>query len=176
LLQIRAKQLPGRDFLEATTAIVERARESEALVVVNDRADIARLSGAGGLHVGQDDLTPVDARAVAGADILLGLSTHTREQIDAAVRESIEYLAIGPVFGTASKDTGYDAVGLERVALAKQIADTASRPVVAIGGITLDTAQQVLDAGASAVAVISDLLSTGSPEARVRQYLQLEIR
>jgi thiamine-phosphate pyrophosphorylase len=171
LLQIRAKQLAGRDFLEAAMVIVERARESAALVVVNDRADIARLSGAGGLHVGQDDLTPAHARAVAGAGVLIGLSTHTREQIDAAVLEPIDYLAIGPVFGTASKDTGYEAVGLDRVRLATQIAGTASLPVVAIGGITLDRAQQVLDAGASAVAVISDLLSTGHPEARVRQYL-----
>lgn len=173
LLQIRAKQLSGRDYLEASIAIVKRARQSNALVVVNDRADIARLSNAGGLHVGQDDLTPRQARSVAGEGIVLGLSTHTPDQIEASVNEPIDYLAIGPVFGTNSKDTGYDAVGLDRVKLARQAADRASLPVVAIGGITLANAQHVLDAGAAAVAVIGDLLSTGNPESRVKDYLRL---
>ena len=171
LLQIRAKQLSGRDFLEAATTICDRARQAEALVVVNDRADVARLSGAGGLHVGQDDLTPRQARAVVGSSIVLGLSTHTNEQIDAAVAEPIQYMAIGPVFGTSSKDTGYEAVGLERVKHASQAAARASLPLVAIGGITLERAQAVLDAGAASVAVIGDLLATGDPEARVKQYL-----
>jgi thiamine-phosphate pyrophosphorylase len=178
-LQLRAKALPGGAFLEAATRLQALAGANGARLIVNDRADVARLSGAAGVHVGQDDLAPAAARTVVGPHAVVGLSTHTVTQIDAAVVQPVNYIAIGPVFGTSTKETGYTAVGLERVRYAAAAVARASssdpdrtRGVVAIGGITLDTAAAVLDAGATAVAVITDLLATGDPEARVRAYIE----
>ena len=146
------------------------ARGDSALVIVNDRADLAVLSRAAGVHVGQEDLSPADVRRIAGPEAIVGLSTHTRDQIAAAVVEPISYLAIGPVFTTATKATGYDALGYAAVEEAVNQAGQYDLPVVAIGGITLATAPRVVEAGASAVAIIGDLL-TVDPEARVREYL-----
>jgi len=172
LLQVRAKQMPTRQLLDVCVAVVERAHRVGGRVIVNDRADVARLAAADGVHVGQEDLPPRDVRRILGAGAIVGLSTHTPAQVDAALTEPISYLAIGPVFGTSTKSTGYDAVGLERVATAAARARTRGIPVVAIGGITLDTAAEVIAAGAASVAVISDLTSAGDPEARVRAYLR----
>jgi thiamine-phosphate pyrophosphorylase len=171
LLQIRMKNASGRSFLDAAVEIAERGRAAGAMVIVNDRADVARLSRAHGVHVGQDDLSPEQVRAVCGDDVVVGLSTHTAEQMAAAAEAPIDYLAIGPVFGTSTKDTGYPAVGVTRVGEAVAVASPRQLPVVAIGGITLDRAHSIIAAGAAAVAVIGDLLISGSPEARVRQYL-----
>lgn len=157
-------------LLDLAEAAVTEARRDSALVIVNDRADLAVLSGAAGVHVGQEDLSPADVRRVAGSDAIVGLSSHTREQIVAAVTEPISYLAIGPVFTTATKATGYDAVGYAAVEAAVKQASPHGLPVVAIGGITLATAPRVIEAGAAAVAIIGDLL-TADPEARVREYL-----
>jgi thiamine-phosphate pyrophosphorylase len=153
-------------------AVVARAAASNAIVIVNDRSDIARLAGAAGVHVGQDDLLPADARTILGPSAIVGLSTHTRAQIAAAVVEPVSYVAVGPVFGTATKDTGYTAVGIELVRRAADAALQHGLPVVAIGGITLARARSAIDAGAASVAVISDLLATGDPAARVRAYLE----
>jgi thiamine-phosphate pyrophosphorylase len=158
----RGKRAPldvARAFLSAT-------------IIVNDRADVAAMAGAHGLHVGQDDLSPSDARTVIGALPILGLSTHTKEQWDAAVREPISYIAIGPAFATGTKDTGYDAVGLRVVSDAAAAARKAGLPTVAIGGITLDNAASLIDAGAASVAVISGLVD-GDPEARCRDFLRI---
>jgi thiamine-phosphate pyrophosphorylase len=171
LLQIRAKTLSGQAFLDVAASVVELGRACGALVVVNDRADIARLAGAGGVHVGQDDLTPLQVRAVAGADTVVGLSTHTLEQVHAAVRAPVDYLAIGPLYSTSTKATGYEAVGLGGLRQASLTASAARLPVVAIGGITLERAPQLIEGGAAAVAVIGDLLATGDPRARVRAYV-----
>ena len=171
LLQIRAKQLPGRDFLEAASVIVRHAAAAGATIIVNDRADVARLSGAAGVHAGQDDLTPAQARAVVGHDAIVGVSTHTLDQLDEALRESIDYVAVGPVFGTDTKATGYAAIGLDAVRAAAARTVARHVPLVAIGGITRDRSRSVLDAGAQSVAVISDLLTTGDPAARVRDFL-----
>jgi thiamine-phosphate pyrophosphorylase len=157
-------------FLDLALAIVEEAHEAAACVIVNDRADLAVASHAAGVHVGQDDLPPESVRRVTGADLLVGVSTHTAGQVAEAVRQPISYLAIGPVFATATKATGYDAVGYRAVEQAAATARANGLPVVAIGGITLETAAPVLTAGAAAVAVIGDLL-VGDPEVRARQYL-----
>jgi thiamine-phosphate pyrophosphorylase len=172
LLQLRMKHAAGRSFLDEATAIAERSHAAGATVIVNDRADVARLSGADGVHVGQEDLSPEQVRAVCGDGVIVGLSTHTREQLADAVRAPIDYLAIGPVFGTSTKDTGYAAVGLPGVAEAAAIASHRQLPVVAIGGITLERASSIIAAGAASVAVIGDLLTSGDPEARVREYLE----
>jgi thiamine-phosphate pyrophosphorylase len=154
--------------------VVAEARPFGAIVLVNDRADLAALSGADGVHVGQDDLRVEDVRRAFPSLGWVGLSTHTPAQIAAAAATPASYVAVGPVFGTSTKDTGYDAVGLALVGEGRRAVDAAAgapRPVVAIGGITLERAPAVLAAGADSVAVISDILSTGDPEARVRAYL-----
>jgi thiamine-phosphate pyrophosphorylase len=170
LLQVRAKSWAGGRLLETVAAVIERTAGAGASIVVNDRADVARLAGASGVHVGQDDLTPSAARAIVGPRAIVGLSTHTTGQIEAAVREPVTYVAVGPVFGSATKDTGYDAVGPDLVRYA--VSKTGPfLPVVAIGGITLGTCEDVLAAGAASVAVISDLFATADPAGRVRQLL-----
>jgi len=170
-LQVRAKHASSAWLLDASSAVVALGQAVGATVVVNDRADIARLSRAHGVHLGQQDLDPASARAIVGCDALVGLSTHTLKQVDAATSQPVSYLAIGPVFGTATKATGHAAIGLDLVSRAAARARERGLPVVAIGGITLDTAADVIGAGASSVAVISDLVSTGDPEARVHAYL-----
>lgn len=171
LIQLRAKTWPSGAFLELALAAVADAEAAGAVIVVNDRADIAMLSRAPGLHIGQDDLSPADARRMVGPDTWLGLSTHTQEQWTAALAAPISYVAIGPVFGTGTKATGHEAVGLDTVGLVAAAAAARGLPVVAIGGITIERAPAVIAAGASAVAVISDLLA-GSPEARARAFIQ----
>lgn len=167
-IQIRAKHLPAAPFLELCERMVDAARACGAAVIVNDRVDLALMSGAAGAHVGQDDLPPAAARAQLGAEAIVGYSTHDIAQVEAAAREPVSYVAVGPVFGTRTKDTGYDAVGLALVSAASRC----GRPVVAIGGITLETAASVIDAGAACVAVISDLLAGGDPAARIGRLLR----
>jgi thiamine-phosphate pyrophosphorylase len=149
--------------------LVTLAAPYQADIVVNDRADVARVAQSAGVHVGQEDISPADARAIVGPDAVVGYSTHTVEQVEAALVEPITYIAVGPVFGTRTKDTGYAAVGLALVSAAA--ARAGRTPIVAIGGITLENAKAALDAGAGAVAVISDLLATGDPRARVAAYV-----
>ena len=169
LIQLRAKELPSGAFLDLSDALVALANDYEAQIIVNDRVDVARLSGAGGVHVGQDDLPPAVAREQLGPAAIVGISTHTVAQVEDALREPISYVAVGPVFGTATKDTGYSAVGLDLISAAAGLAR--SIPVVAIGGVTLGNARTAIDAGASAVAVISDLL-VGDPVERVKAFLR----
>jgi thiamine-phosphate pyrophosphorylase len=170
LLQLRAKSCSSAELLDLSSAIAAHARAAGAQLIVNDRADVAVLSGADGVHVGQEDLRPEDVRRIVGDEVVVGLSTHTDAQIATALDAAISYLAIGPVFQTRTKDTGYDRVGYEMVRHAATEAERAGLPVVAIGGITLDTAPRVIEAGAAAVAVISDLV-TDDPERRVREYV-----
>ena len=170
LIQIRAKHLASGPLLEIADRLVALAGPYDAAIIVNDRADVARMTRTAGVHVGQDDISPSDARAIVGRDAVVGYSTHTVEQVEAAVGEPVTYIAVGPVFGTRTKDTGYEAVGLDLVSAAA--ARAGQTPIVGIGGISLDNAKSVLDAGASAVAVISDLVSTGDPRRRVAAYLE----
>jgi len=163
--------MPGDAFLATAAALVQLARLHQARVIINDRSDIARLADADGVHVGQEDLSPAAVRRLLGDGAIVGLSTHTAEQVDRAVLEPVSYVAIGPVFATATKATGYDKVGLEMVGEAARRAKARGLPLVAIGGITLENAASVLDAGAASVAVIGDLLSRGDPEARVRAFV-----
>jgi thiamine-phosphate pyrophosphorylase len=172
LLQLRCKSWGSAAFLDLAAAVVADANRVGAVVIVNDRADVAALSRAHGLHLGQDDLSPLDARKVIGDEPLLGLSTHTRNQWEAAVKEPVGYIAIGPVFGTGTKDTGYQAVGLDTVTRAADVARAAGLPTVAIGGITRANAMSVIDAGAASVAVISDLMRD-DPEANCRALLRI---
>ena len=171
-LQLRAKDVPGDRFLATASAVVQLAHRQQALVIINDRADIARLAGADGVHVGQEDLSPAAVRRLVGETAIVGVSTHTVEQVQEAVLAPVNYVAVGPVFGTTTKATGYDRVGLDMVRQAAGCARERGLPLVAIGGITLDNAASVLEAGAASVAVIGDLIAVGEPEARVRAYIE----
>jgi thiamine-phosphate pyrophosphorylase len=172
LLQVRAKTMGGAAFLRLVSDVVAQARELDAQVIVNDRADIAVLAGATGVHVGQDDLSVDDVRRIVGPEMMVGLSTHTVEQLADAVQRAISYVAIGPVFGTSTKDTGYEAVGVEMVRQAARLASPQNIPVVAIGGMTLERAPAVWAAGAASAAVITDLFE-GDPTERVTAWLAL---
>ena len=175
LLQLRAKKAASGWLLDIATAIVALAHRANAIVIVNDRADIARLSGADGVHVGQDDLAPAAVRNIIGPHgthaAIVGLSTHTPEQLETALQLPASYIAIGPVFSTDTKTTGYTGLGLEAVRRAAARTGQRGVPLVAIGGVTLETAPEVIRAGAGTVAVISDLVAAGDPAARVRAYL-----
>lgn len=166
LLQLRIKTGASAAFLALAEGVVAEAQEYGATVIVNDRADVARIAGAGGVHVGQEDLPPEDVRRVLGPGVI-GLSTHDEHQVDRALASAADYVAVGPIYGTGTKDTGYSARGLSLV----RYAAGRGKPVVAIGGIDLQRAPGVIAAGAAAVAVISDLLE-GDPEERTRQYVR----
>jgi thiamine-phosphate pyrophosphorylase len=167
VLQLRHKDASSARFLSLADAIVRIARGHGVTVIINDRADIAMLSGAGGVHVGQEDLAVADVRRVLGGQAIIGISTHDRPQVDEALRSAATYVAIGPIFGTATKETGYTPRGLDLV----RYAAGRGKPVVAIGGITAGNARSVIEAGANGCAVITDLLN-GDPEAAVRAFVE----
>jgi thiamine-phosphate pyrophosphorylase len=166
LLQLRCKTLGSGAFLDLADAITRACHRAGARLIVNDRPDIAALASADGVHVGQDDLSVEDVRAIAGPNAIVGISTHTREQIDKALAGTATYVAVGPIFGTATKSTGYEARGLDLV----RYAAGRGKPIVAIGGITLARAPSVIAAGAAAVAIITDLLEGDDVEGRARAF------
>jgi thiamine-phosphate pyrophosphorylase len=169
LVQLRAPGVASEVLDGWCDAVVARASGYGAAVMVNDRADVARLCGAAGVHLGQDDLPVEHARTIVGEGGVIGLSTHTPDQLRDARTKPVNYVAVGPVYATGTKNTSHRPVGLALVREA--VAREAARPVVAIGGITLERAPEVLAAGAAAVAVIGDLLARGRPTARVRAYV-----
>jgi thiamine-phosphate pyrophosphorylase len=154
LLQYRNKSGNARQMLEHAHTL-KRLVGSQVKLIMNDRADLCLAAGFDGLHVGQDDLSPESARRIIGGDSWLGVSTHNPEQLAEADKTSADYLAIGPVFGTASKANPDPVVGLEGVRRARELT---RKPLVAIGGITRANARAVIEAGADSVAVISDIL------------------
>ena len=169
LLQIRVTAAGSGQFLAWCDEVVDTARSYDAQVIVNNRVDIAILADAGGVHVGQEDLPVTTVRQLLVDTALVGLSTHTSSQVERSVDAAVSYVAVGPVYQTATKNTGYSAVGLDLVRDAA--GHRPPRPIVAIGGITLERVRSVIEAGASAVAVVSDLLVGDDPEGRVRDYV-----
>jgi thiamine-phosphate pyrophosphorylase len=167
LLQYRNKSGQARLMLEEARELRARLGPSVKLIM-NDRADLCLAAGFDGLHVGQDDLSPESARRIIGADLWLGVSTHNPEQLAEADKTSADYLAIGPVFATTSKANPDPVVGLEGVRRARELT---RKPLVAIGGITRANARSVIDAGADAVAVISDLLR--DPGKSAEEFLKI---
>ena len=143
--------------------VVALALPVGAVVIVNDRVDVAELAQADGVHVGQEDLQPASARRILGGFAVIGCSTHSVEQARVSLRAPVDYIAVGPIFGTATKHTGYSPVGIGRVSDVRAMMreEGVEKPIVAIGGITLDRAADVIRAGAASVAVIADLLATG---------------
>lgn len=153
ILQLRHKGFWGREIFAQAREIAGFCRDAGALFIVNDRADFAGLLDAG-LHLGQDDLLPADARIVVGADAIVGFSSHNSEQMRAAQAEPVDYVAFGPVFATASKERPDPCVGIEGLRAARALT---GKPLVAIGGITRENASICWNAGADAVAIIADL-------------------
>lgn len=176
LVQLRAKRLSLGPFLELADQMAGECRHAGATFIVNDRVDVARLCGADGVHLGQDDLSPEQARAMLPDKAWIGLSTHNDAQLVAGMAAPVTYLAIGPVFQTTTKARPDPVVGLDGVRRVTSNLQTANckMPLVAIGGITLATAADVLAAGADSVAVISDLLgpSGHDPAERARALLR----
>jgi thiamine-phosphate pyrophosphorylase len=154
ILQIRHKGPWTRDIFEQAQLVMRLCEHAAVPLMVNDRADVALLLKAG-LHLGQDDLPPSDARRLLGTASCLGYSTHNAGQLTAAAQEPVDYLAIGPLFATQSKINPDPVVGVERLRAWRGLT---AKPLVAIGGITRENAPSVLDAGADSVAVIGDLL------------------
>jgi thiamine-phosphate diphosphorylase len=154
LIQLRDKASPSGECLALADAAVARAHAAGATLIVNDRADIAAMANADGVHVGQEDLGVEHVRRVVGPGTIVGLSTHDEAQIAAALQTTASYIAVGPIYGTSTKDTGYAARGLDLVRTAAR----GGLPVVAIGGITLERALDVMAAGAASVRRFRDRL------------------
>jgi thiamine-phosphate pyrophosphorylase len=187
LVQYRDKTGSPRDVLRAAAVLGTAFAGSSAKLIMNDRADLAVLAGFDGVHVGQGDLRPEDARRVIGtrdrathpfledekgwASRIVGASTHTEQQVGAADASCADYIAIGPVFATGTKTDTEPVVGLEGVRRARALT---GKPLVAIGGITRANARSVIEAGADSVAVISGLFGANeSVEQVARDFLQL---
>jgi thiamine-phosphate pyrophosphorylase len=167
LLQYRNKTGSARRILEDALAL-RQGLPDEVRLIMNDRADLCLAARFGGVHVGQDDLSAASVRRLIGASRWLGVSTHNPEQAAAAEESCADYLALGPVFATRSKRRPDPVVGLEAIRKARALA---SKPLVAIGGITRQNCRSVIDSGADSVAVISDLLA--SPRAAAEDFLRL---
>jgi len=171
ILQLRLKDYPSRDLLTIATAIAVLCRERGALFIVNDRADIARLAGADGVHVGQDDLPLAAARMIVGDNMIVGVSTHSVEQARAAESGGADYIGFGAIYSGGLKNVA-NAQGLERL---RTVRAAVKLPIVAIGGITEATVPAVLEAGADAVAVITDIVRAPDLAAKVRALLALAL-
>lgn len=165
LIQLRAKSVSDRVFLSLASEALSEARKGGATLIINDRLDIARMVGADGVHVGQDDLAPKDVRQLLGPDAILGFSTHSREQIEKAVSQPIDYLAVGPVFETSTKANPDATVG---PLLLRAAASLTRIPVVAIGGLSLENMAAVFEAGAAGAAMASAVLSVADVESAFR--------
>jgi thiamine-phosphate pyrophosphorylase len=160
LIQLREKHLSPAEFYTEAEKAWRVARARGTRLVINDRVDIALALGADGVHLGQDDLSPAVARRLLGKDAIIGFSTHDVGQAQAAVDMPVDYIAIGPIFSTATKADPDPVVGLDGL---RRVREAVGRmPLVAIGGITAENAAEVIAAGADAVAVISALLAGGS--------------
>src|ERR1700722_16646409 len=170
LIQYRHKRASGRELFESSRELAEYLNPIGVQFIVNDRADVAALAGARGVHVGQDDLGVEQARRVGGEAEWVGISTHNSGQFRSALETSADYVAIGPIFATGSKENPDPVVGVGFVRETRAMTD---RPTAAIGGITLERAAEVIETGADSVAIIGDILGAESVGKRARQYVDL---
>jgi thiamine-phosphate pyrophosphorylase len=170
LIQYRSKTATAREQLAVGRQLAEIFESTQTTFIVNDRPDVAVLCGAAGVHVGQDDLSVEDARKVVGDKLWVGVSTHNMEQVRRAAQSSADYVAVGPVYATGTKENPDPVVGTE---LIRQARRETEKPLVAIGGITLGRAGEVMEAGADAVVVIADIWKAPDARERVREYQKL---
>lgn len=167
--QVRDKTLPDRRLYRQLLKIRRLCREAGACFVVNDRVDLALAVEADGVHLGQDDLPPSAARRLLGEEAVIGLSTHNWDQFSKGLEEPVDYLALGPIFPTGTKEDAAPVPGSELLLRASGSTDL---PLVAIGGISVEKAPGVWRSGACSVAVISDIAGAASPERQIRAYLR----
>lgn len=165
LIQLREKNSSAKEILRVARAL-RRVLPSEVALILNDRADLALAAAAEGVHVGQDDIPADSARRIVGPDRIVGLSTHNPEQVREADATKADYVAVGPVFATVSKDNPDPVIGLEGVRQARALTQ---KPIVAIGGIAVENCRSVIEAGADSVAVIAELLR--DPRKTTAQFL-----
>jgi len=170
LFQYRDKRGSARRIHGNSVELCRRLASKNVRLMVNDRADIAAMTGAGGVHVGQEDLPVAEARKICGAPLWVGVSTHNLEQLRAGDASSADYIAVGPIFPTGTKANPDPVVGLEFLRAARQIT---RKPLVAIGGITVESAGDVYEAGADSIAVIRDLMAASDPARRAREYIAI---
>lgn len=156
-IQLREKFLSPKDFFTQAEEAIKVARKYDVKIIINDRVDIALSLKADGVHLGQDDLPPESARKILGENAIIGFSTHNVEQAIKAAKLPINYVAIGPVFATKTKENPDEVVGIKGVEKVRQA--IGNFPLVAIGGITLDNFRQVFESGANSLAIISEILS-----------------
>ncbi|HET8924602.1 MAG TPA: thiamine phosphate synthase [Candidatus Acidoferrum sp.] len=170
LLQYRNKSASSRGLFDSSKKLSSALLPRGVTFLVNDRADVASLADASGVHVGQEDLGVDAARIVMGAQKLVGISTHNLEQFQQAAATSADYIAVGPVFSTSTKANPDPVIGTNFI---RRVRPLTEKPLVAIGGITLERAAEVIEAGADSVAVISDILRAPDPGKRARQYIDV---
>jgi thiamine-phosphate pyrophosphorylase len=173
LVQLRDKRSSPRAVYHQAKAMAAQLANGGVRFIVNDRADIAAMCGASGVHVGQDDLPVEAARAICGKALWVGVSTHDLAQLRDADHTSADYIAVGPIFPTGTKENPDPVVGIDFLRAARQ---RTRKPLVAIGGITVESAADVFRAGADSVAVIRDLLAAPDPASRAREYLAIAER
>jgi len=169
VVQLREKDLGYRELLERARQVRRWTRDAGVLFIVNDRPDIARLAEADGVHLGQDDLPVREARRIVGPDALIGVSTHSLDQLHQAIRDGASYVGIGPVFPSKTKQFE-ELAGLDYV---RQASSETSLPAFALGGITVDNAPQVLAAGAKRLAVSSAICGADEPQPVARAFRAL---
>ena len=170
LIQYRNKEASPRSLFHTSKSLAEFLQPRGVRCIVNDRPDVARLAGAGGVHVGQEDLGVEEARVICGPGCWVGVSTHTLDQVREAAKTSADYIAVGPIFATSTKEKPDPVVGLDFIRRARALT---AKPLVAIGGITLERAADVFGTGADSLAVARDLLAAADPVARAREFLNL---
>ena len=171
LIQLREKQKAAGDWFPDALEAAKLCREAGVLCIVNDRVDVALAIDADGVHLGQDDMPVAAARRLLGQDKIIGLSTHSIGQLEAALREPVDYLAIGPIFDTSTKSDPDPAIGIEM--LSKAAKTSGMMPLVAIGGIKADNLASIISAGAASAAIIGALLSDPAKiSKRFRKYSQ----
>jgi thiamine-phosphate pyrophosphorylase len=170
LIQYRNKRASGRELFETSRELAAYLNPLGVQFIVNDRADVAALAGAGGVHVGQEDPGVEQAREVIGCGKWVGASTHNAGQFRSVLETSADYIAVGPIFATDSKENPDPVVGVGFVRETREMIDG---PIVAIGGITLERAAEVIEAGADSVAIISDILRAENVGKRAREYVDL---
>lgn len=173
LFQLRDKHSTPRKIHAEVQELVSLLAPFDVRLIVNDRPDVAALAGAGGVHVGWNDLPVEDARSVCRPPSWVGVSTHNSKQVREADSTSADYIAVGPIFPTASKENPDPVVGIDFLQTARQLT---RKPLVAIGGITLASAEAVFQAGADSLAVIRDLVASRDPAERAREYMAIAER
>lgn len=167
-LQLREKEIADRELLSRARRLRELTRKHDALLIINDRPDIARLAAADGVHVGQDDLAVREARRIAGAERLVGMSTHTLAQLESAVAEGPDYIAVGPMFASGTKPQ-------DHIAGPQTLREASARtqiPLVAIGGVTPDNARMLMECGASSVCACAAVVAADAPDSAAQRLLQ----